>query len=204
MHECTACSGLPAGCERKQGGMRARGASALRVGSGTRRAAGRRLRHGAQNRAQPQRPGQRMQGPGARRAGGGFGLGRKTEHSCWTENVVQNRCNGRYTLIRTPRARTRRRRDRPAVAAPANGAAGAGARVASARTQRPALRSVQGFPGNAEPPKIALSRAFFEKNSYIYPQETSVPSSVPWKEFAAGPMLRWRTRLWHSSRPTWR
>ena len=61
----------------------------------------------------------------------------------------QNRCNGRYTLIRTPRARTRRRRDRPAVAAPANGAAGAGARVASARTQRPALRSVQGFPGNA-------------------------------------------------------
>jgi len=71
VHECTACSGLPAGCERKQGGMRARGASALRVGSGTRRAAGRRLKHGAQNRAQSQRTGQRMQGPGARRAGGG-------------------------------------------------------------------------------------------------------------------------------------
>jgi hypothetical protein len=85
---------------------------------------------------------------GGRAVVGGSGLARKTEHS-WTENVVQNRCNGRYTLIRTPRARTRRHRDRPPVAAPANGAAGAGARVAGARTQRPALRSVQGFPGNA-------------------------------------------------------
>ena len=81
MQECTASSSLPAGCERERGGMRARGASALqawcacwRLQPGRKtahsrsspcragglglvrggRAAGRRLRPGAQNRAQPQ------------------------------------------------------------------------------------------------------------------------------------------------------